>query len=98
MAELNQDFTARRFQSFDTRGVTPPPPPRCDAGYECEPPPEVQAELVRPRRPRILGRKRSPGLNPAAKMAVIPGGACCRRGSRRRAIRYVASGSICRTR
>jgi hypothetical protein len=42
MPQSNQDFsTARRFHL---------------SSYECEPPPDVRAELVRPRRPRILKR------------------------------------------
>jgi hypothetical protein len=66
MPQSNQEYTARRFQSFDTEN-----------GYECELPdnvreqleksPQRQSEFARPKRPRILGRKASPGLNPAAK-------------------------------
>jgi hypothetical protein len=56
MHSSNQGQAARRFDSS-----------RFDAGYDCELPPDVRTELFAPRRPRILGRKTSPGLNPAAK-------------------------------
>ena len=35
--------------------------------FDTELPPEVLTELVAPRRPRILGRKTTPGLNRGAK-------------------------------
>ena len=63
MPQSNQDYTARRFQSFDTEK-----PPRYDAGYECELPPGVRSELVAPRRPRILGDSKRATLDgPAVK-------------------------------
>jgi len=61
MLEPDQEYSARRFQSFDTENT----PPGYDAGYECELPSDVRTELVAPKRPRILGRKISATLNPA---------------------------------
>src|SRR5215469_8497045 len=52
MPQSAQDNTARRFQSFDNENT----PPRYDAGYDCEPPPDVREELRHPRRARILHR------------------------------------------
>jgi len=42
MPKPNQESTAWRFQQFND-------------GYDCEPPPGVRAELIQPKRPRILG-------------------------------------------
>jgi hypothetical protein len=66
MPQTHQDYSAGRFQSFDTEN-----------GYECELPdnvrqqleksPRRQSEFARPKRPRILGRKASLGLKPPAK-------------------------------
>ena len=66
MSQSNQEYTARRFQSFNIQSV-PPPPPGYDNGYECELPADVRTELVEPRRPRILGRNTQSRLNPATK-------------------------------
>jgi hypothetical protein len=65
MPQTHQDYSAGRFQSFDTEN-----------GYECELPdnvreqleksPRRQSEFARPKRPRMLGRKASPGLKPSA--------------------------------
>ena len=64
MPQPNQEnCTARRFQLFDTENT----PPRYDAGYECELPPNVRAELVSPKRARILGRSKTATLDPAVK-------------------------------
>ena len=41
MPQSGQKYTARRFQSFNTETT----PPRYDAGFECEPPPNVRTEL-----------------------------------------------------
>src|SRR6516162_2126005 len=49
MPQSNQDYTAGRFQSFDTENA----PPRYDAGYECVLPPGVRTELAGLRRPPI---------------------------------------------
>jgi hypothetical protein len=49
MSTSNQDYTARRFTSFDTENVSPS---RFDVGYECEPPPSIRTELKRPKRAR----------------------------------------------
>ena len=61
MPQSNQEYTARRFQSFHT----------CDdagygAGYDTELPPNARDELITPRRPRILERKKPIELNPSA--------------------------------
>src|SRR5262245_12075445 len=45
MPKPSQDYTARRFQSFDTENN--------GAGYDCELPPGVRSELATPRRPPI---------------------------------------------
>jgi hypothetical protein len=63
MNQSTQDFSARRCQSFDTENT----PRGYDADYECELPPGVWTELVGPKRPRILGRKRSATPNLAVK-------------------------------
>jgi hypothetical protein len=63
MLEPDQEYTTRRFQSFDTENT----PPGYDAGYECELPPDVRTELVAPKRPRILGRSKKVVLEPALK-------------------------------
>ena len=65
MPRTHQNYSAGRFQSFDTEN-----------GYECELPdnvreeleksPRRQSEFARSKRPRILGRKASPGLKPSA--------------------------------
>jgi hypothetical protein len=59
MPQSGQDYTAWRFQSFDTENISPQ--------YDCELPPEVRTELNRPKRPRILGRPKPATLNPGAK-------------------------------
>src|SRR5215472_7879831 len=41
--------------------------PKTPPGYECELPPEVNTELNRPKRRRILGRPKPATFNPGAK-------------------------------
>jgi hypothetical protein len=43
MPTSKEDYTARRFRSFEIQGV-PPPPPRYDVGYDCELPPDVRMD------------------------------------------------------
>jgi hypothetical protein len=76
-----QDYSARRRQEFEYPGAVGSTPPRYDAGYECEPPPDVRAELGRPRRAQILKQPSDrPAPDPQALMlrfvvlAVIAGG------------------------
>jgi hypothetical protein len=57
-APIQSGITARRRQEFEYVPPTPPQAPRHDAGYECEPPPDVRAELVKSWRLKI--RKRPP--------------------------------------
>jgi hypothetical protein len=86
MPQTHQNYSAGKFQSFDTEN-----------GYECELPdnvrveleksPRRQSEFARLKRPRILGRKASPGLKPSPKwplylaafVAVLIIGAAVRR-------------------
>jgi len=56
MNRIKQESLAGRIQSSHS-----------PVGYDCELPTGVRTELVAPKRPRILGRKTSLKLNPAAK-------------------------------
>jgi hypothetical protein len=67
MPQSGQEHTARRFQSFDTALDSENASPRSRDDYECELPPEVRAELNRPKRPRILGGAKRATLDPAVK-------------------------------
>ena len=60
MNRINQESVAGRFQSSPY-----------DAGYECEPPPDVRAELNRPKRARILGPLRAVTHAPRCPLYVL---------------------------
>src|SRR5262249_54844955 len=66
MPQSDQEYAARRFQSFDTENPATAGP-HYRAGYDCELPPNIRSELVTPRRPRILGRLKPATLQSAAK-------------------------------
>jgi hypothetical protein len=74
MPRLNKDFMKQSTQDFRHGGFnhsTLKNPavagPHYDAGYDCELLPDVRTELVAPKRPRILGPKRTAAANPALK-------------------------------
>ena len=56
---------------YKQKEAVPPSPPKFDAGFDCELPPNARTELGAPRRPRTLGHWRPASLEPGAQRRLI---------------------------